>query len=210
MSPWLESVDFYCERLDPSFWAEPWNALSNLSFLIAGGLSLYRFSRTPGTPRAVWLLGWNVVLVGIGSFGFHTMGTRLAQLGDLLPIFIFMVFYLGYALRTVFNVAWGPIFAGLTVFFALTIGFEFTPLKGVLNGSLMYIPSLFALAGFAGAARARPEVSRNFALAAMIFGVDVLLRSIDQAVCPFFPWGTHFLWHTGNGLLLWWLLRIIS
>lgn len=28
-------VDIYCERLGPSFWAEPFNAVTNASFLIA-------------------------------------------------------------------------------------------------------------------------------------------------------------------------------
>jgi hypothetical protein len=29
------SVDIYCERIDPGFWAEPVNALTNLAFLLA-------------------------------------------------------------------------------------------------------------------------------------------------------------------------------
>jgi hypothetical protein len=36
---WSTPVDLYCERTDPSFWAEPINALSNLSFLLAAWLA---------------------------------------------------------------------------------------------------------------------------------------------------------------------------
>ena len=31
-----ETIDIYCERLDPSFWAEPINALTNLAFIAVG------------------------------------------------------------------------------------------------------------------------------------------------------------------------------
>ena len=32
---WSTPVDLYCERLGPSFWAEPVNAFSNAAFLIS-------------------------------------------------------------------------------------------------------------------------------------------------------------------------------
>jgi hypothetical protein len=32
---WSIPIDLYCERVSPSFWAEPVNAVSNLAFLIA-------------------------------------------------------------------------------------------------------------------------------------------------------------------------------
>jgi hypothetical protein len=35
------------------------------------------------------------------------------------------------------------------------------------------------------------------------------LRTFDRALCPFLPFGTHFLWHVLNGLVLFLLLRIV-
>ncbi len=32
---WFQAVDIYCERTSAAFWAEPVNALSNLSFIAA-------------------------------------------------------------------------------------------------------------------------------------------------------------------------------
>ncbi len=45
----------YCERGgDPSFWAEPLNALSNGAFIIAGLIAAWQLARSPRTrPRAV-------------------------------------------------------------------------------------------------------------------------------------------------------------
>ena len=32
---WGEPIDLYCERTDAGLWSEPFNALSNLGFLLA-------------------------------------------------------------------------------------------------------------------------------------------------------------------------------
>jgi len=46
------------------------------------------------------------------------------------------------------------------------------------------------------------------AVAAALFATSLTLRSIDQAVCGAVPTGTHFLWHTINGILLFVLMAI--
>ena len=45
---WSQPVDLYCERLDPSFWAEPLNAFTNLSFLIAAAIAFVQWRRAGG------------------------------------------------------------------------------------------------------------------------------------------------------------------
>ena len=85
MTNWFDSVDMYCERLDPSFWAEPFNALSNLSFIVAGFL-LWRLR----SPRSK-LIATLVILIGLGSFSFHTFANRLTGLIDVLVIAIYLV-----------------------------------------------------------------------------------------------------------------------
>ncbi len=53
----------------------------------------------------------------------------------------------------------------------------------------------------------REAVGRALLVAAAVFAVSLLFRSIDLAVCGFWDIGTHFLWHTLNGLLLFLLMR---
>jgi hypothetical protein len=43
--------------------------------------------------------------------------------------------------------------------------------------------------------------------AAATLAVSLVFRSIDMAVCDAVPLGTHFLWHSLNGLALYLLLR---
>ena len=61
MNTWFNSVDIYCERLDTSFWAEPINAITNLSFIVAG-LFIWRLR----TPRSN-LMAILMILIGLGS-----------------------------------------------------------------------------------------------------------------------------------------------
>ena len=42
---WTAPLDFYCERTSAAFWAEPFNAVSNASFLVAAALLLVRLGR---------------------------------------------------------------------------------------------------------------------------------------------------------------------
>ena len=83
LDPW-EQVSCYCERgYDPSFWAEPLNALSNIAFLIAAVMA-YTDLRTARPERGsgmVVALILAVMAVGVGSFVFHTFATKWGRAG---------------------------------------------------------------------------------------------------------------------------------
>jgi hypothetical protein len=99
---WTEKIFAYCERAgDPQFWAEPFNAISNLAFLIAAVLAAFYLARTAdaATRRVEWTLVVIVFIIGVGSFLFHTTATRWASVADTAPIGVFMIAYLGYAMR---------------------------------------------------------------------------------------------------------------
>src|SRR5262245_60127910 len=91
----------YCERgLDPTFWAEPLNALSNLGFILAGVLALRELMARPaGEGKAIrYALVVLVFIIGIGSFLFHTYAEPWAATADVAPIGLFMLAYFAYAL----------------------------------------------------------------------------------------------------------------
>jgi hypothetical protein len=50
-------------------------------------------------------------------------------------------------------------------------------------------------------------VRRGLAFAALLFAISLTLRSVDMALCPAFPLGTHFAWHILNAAVLYILLR---
>ena len=53
----------------------------------------------------------------------------------------------------------------------------------------------------------REEAGRALLAAATIFAVSLAFRSIDLAVCPRWPLGTHVAWHGLNAVVLFLLVR---
>lgn len=207
---WTRAVNSYCERTDPSFWSEPVNALSNASFLVAAVLCwrMLEGRRDPGARLLVGMLA----AIGIGSFLFHTVAQVWAMAADVLPILVFILIYVHLATVRFFGL---PVWAGLAAAAAyLPVSAVMSGLVerlvGPLNGSAGYLPVLLLIAGYALALRRRtPDTARSLAVGAGIFAVSLGFRTIDAAVCPAFPLGTHFLWHILNGLLLGWMIRTL-
>jgi len=203
---WSAPVDLYCERLGPSFWAEPVNAVTNASFLIAAGAAFHLWRRHGRGDRPVLVLIAVTFSIGIGSFIFHTVATRGAALFDTVPIAVFIYGFLWLALRRFLGLS-APAAPALVIAFGLlSYAVGLLVPRGALNGSHAYLPALAALLIVGWLAEA-PATRRRLLSAAAVFAVSIVLRSIDQTVCHAFPLGTHFLWHGLNGLVLYLLLR---
>ncbi len=225
---WASQVFRYCERGgDPAFWAEPLNALSNAAFLLAGCLAAVTLRRrtTLVAAWAEWLLVGLVAIIGIGSFLFHTFATRWAALADVAPIGLFMLAYLGYALRRLLHLGWLGTSLGLIVFIAaLRVAGDVTCQRGgliglaeaargpCLNGTIGYLPAWLAMTGIGAVLWARADRAAPYLLAAAgVFLVSMALRTIDLDVCDLTRLGshhrgTHFLWHICNAATLYLLL----
>lgn len=203
---WFDPVDNYCERLDSSFWAEPLNALSNLAFIVAGLILLRQWRKTPGREMIGLLLAVNVLVIGVGSFLFHTFANRWSALADVLPITVFIHGYLAVALRSFLGFRWWQAVAVTAVFFAAS------PLVGaaiatVLGSSAFYVPALLAIFAVAAASRNRP-VAASLRNAGIVFAISIVFRALDMPLCEGLPKGTHPFWHLLNGIVLFLLVRL--
>ena len=219
MSDWSRQIFAYCERaLDPAFWAEPLNALTNTAFLLAAAAGLYQWLRAPRPRRRVDLvLILVVVIIGIGSFLFHTFATRWAVLADVLPITLFMLAYLVYACRKYLAWNWLASIIALVLFAIALTQFEYAfRCNGgpCLNGSLGYVPALFILLVFGALLhRSGHPAGMSLIVAGLVFAVSLAFRTVDREICELTdlfgtgPLGTHFIWHTLNALVLYLLLR---
>ena len=202
---WSEQVDIYCERLDASFWSEPLNAISNAAFIIAA-LYCSAKARDEGRTDALTVLLVIILFaIGVGSFLFHTVATRWSGLADTLPIVLFILVYLFAATRRYLQASWFPAllapigFIGFAILFVKAWG-AYLP---SMNGSEGYFPVLVILIsyGLLLASKGHPAALGLIAAAALL-SLSLTFRSIDQATCGVLPFGTHFLWHIFNGLLL--------
>lgn len=225
-----EHVFLYCERgTNPELLAEPINALSNGAFLLAGLVGLQLALWRPREERTAdhILLPVLVLFIGLGSLAFHLYADRGTALADVVPIAMFMLVYLGFALNRFLGVPPGLtvlLVIGFTGIMALTgqvqcsdgavlLGAEAPGAKPCLNGSLFYLPALAAMIVIGLILSERGHKAAPWVLlAAAIFAVSVTLRSLDMALCDQAvidgrKVGTHFAWHVLNALALFLLLR---
>lgn len=198
-------LDLYCERTGPEFWSEPVNALTNLAFVLAGLWGVYEVRRR-GTGAFAEALAWWAVAIGIGSFLFHTFANRLTMWADILPIAGFTLAYTWLNLRRFVGMAWPKalaVFIGFYIAAAILTLLVPDWLREATNGSTGYLPPFLALIffGIVVIRSGNPAGWYNI-VAALMFCASVTFRAIDPVVCEAMPLGTHFLWHTINGLML--------
>lgn len=202
-TPANTAIDLYCERTSADFWAEPLNALSNLSFVVAA-LAIILLMRRSGAPagRPAAFLCFNLVAIGVGSFLFHTFANRLSMLADLLPIFIYQLVFLAFYARNVAGRKALAVGGLLLLFLVVNLGFGQLPPQW-LNGSLLYGGALLFIGGIAiyhhASGKREPAV---LYLAFAVLVVSLACRSLDLWICQWLPLGSHFLWHLLTGFVL--------
>jgi hypothetical protein len=200
---WFDSVDIYCERMSSAFWAEPVNAITNIFFIIAGILALRLWKNSAARSWETLVMALLILVVGAGSFTFHTVATRWAGLADVLPIAFFIHFSFGVFLYRVANAGLMASMLGVFAFALYSLNVpKYIPIE-VLNRSGQYVGAitlLFGISAYCYLARIRS--AKYFALAFIVFAISLTLRSLDMAVCESFPVGIHFMWHVLNSVVM--------
>ena len=199
-------LDGYCERIDPSFWSEPVNAITNAAFLIA---ALYMWHRSRGLPNAQALCAV-LFAIGVGSFLFHTYATTWAAIADVTPIAVYVLLYIFLATRDFWGqntlTSLGAVLLFFPYAYVTVPWFEMLP---ILNVSAGYgpVPLLILIYAF-GLRNRAPETARGLAIGATIILISLTFRSLDMPVCENLPLGTHFMWHILNGIALGWMIEV--
>lgn len=205
----LRNIDLYCERTDFSFWAEPLNAWSNLFIFAAGIIGLCITRRIADTANKSYVTSLSLIaaITGIGSFLFHTFANMWSYWSDVIPIFAFMLVYLYYACRRIYQLSSIVSFVICVCYLALSLWLDQSFLRTLLNGSVSYFPAFCVLFGTGlYLVQKKTSTGRQYLLASFVFLVSLTFRTLDNQFCSSWVYGTHFLWHTFNGLLLWALI----
>ncbi len=206
MEPTLLGI--YCERTGPGLLAEPLNAASNGSFIIAAWAA-WRLAggwgRLSAGLRTLLALSTSV---GIGSGLWHTLATPSAMILDVVPIFLFIVWFLWLYARNVMRMPTPLALASMAAFVGAS--YYAQGFGDLLNGSVAYAPAFFAVLAL-GAFHARERSAARYALlgAAAAYALALGFRAIDQEICSAFPIGTHFLWHSLTGLTAYLAMRTL-
>jgi hypothetical protein len=203
-----DMMDAYCERVGPGLLAEPLNAVSNVSFLLAAWAAWVLATRTGTLSAGVRMLIALAASVGIGSILWHTYPVSLTLIIDIVPILIFIMWFIWLYTRNVMGMR--SLFAVASVAAFLLATFLAIPYSGVLHGALVYTPGLIVTLVL-GVFQAREGTVARFTLlaAAGVYAAALFFRTIDNEVCPVLPIGTHFLWHLLIGLVTYLAMRAL-
>lgn len=204
-----DQVNNYCERMGPEFWSEPLNAVTNVAFIVAAIAAFVLWRRKTPDDMATLFLIAVILLTGIGSFLFHTFATKWASLADVIPIAIFIHVYLLFALRRFLDVHWVVSICFVIGFFVLSpmVGEVWAP---VIGSSAAYLPALLALLVVGAMFYQRDKRLGGEVLAiGALFTLSLVFRMLDDPLCAQWAFGTHFLWHILNSIVLFALLRVL-
>ena len=210
MEELTQFVDNYCERTAPGLMNEPLNALTNLAFLVAAVVIWQQL----GKERRPITVALTVVLfvIGLGSGLFHTFATRWAGISDVLPILAFILLYIYGATRHILLM---PVWMSLG---ATVLSFAYAPLATMafsdlfpwLKGSAGYASVALLIVIYAVIARGKSVVtSQGLLIGAGLLAISIGFRTADYYVCGFVPFGTHFIWHILNAIMLGWMIRVL-
>lgn len=201
-------MDAYCERVGMGLFAEPLNAFSNVSFLLAAWAAWVLATRTGALSAGVRALIALGASVGVGSILWHTYPTMPTLILDSVPILIFIMWYIWLYARNV--VGMRPPFAAASAAAFLLATLLAFPFAGVLHGALVYTPGLVVTL-LLGLYQARERSVERFTLLAAtgVYLAALFFRTIDNEVCPILPIGTHFLWHILIGLVTYLAMRAL-
>jgi hypothetical protein len=198
--------DEYCERIGFSLLAEPINAISNLSFIVAAWAA-WRLAKRTGTLTT----GVKVVIAlagatAIGSMLWHTLANTWSLYLDVIPIVLFMVGFLWLYVRKVMGKGAG--FAALSVGAFFVSAVLVKPIGDAIHGAPSYLPGLLVVLvlGLYHAIQQKPSRFTLLAAAGTYF-TALFFRTIDDELCHYMTIGTHFIWHTLIGLVTYLAMR---
>ena len=203
-----QSIDIYCERVSPEVFSEPINFFTNLAFWVAFFLLFKKYNKK--NYEHVHLRIYSLILIflvfiiGTGSFLFHLFGNLWSLLADTVPIMIFIILYLYLAIR--FYLEQTQVISAFSIFLFLFLNYSLSYF-GIeeISSYLMALFSMLIVACIAYRKNKR-DISYGLFLSSLIFMVSLGFRQLDLFTCAQFSYGTHWIWHILNSILLYTLV----
>ena len=202
----MQQWDEYCERVGFSLLAEPLNAISNFSFIIAAWAAWVLAKRTGTLSTSVKVLIALAGSTGIGSMFWHTFATSWSLYLDIVPIALFMMAFIWLYTRNIMGKSQG--FAALSVGALVLSAVLVKPIGDAVHGAPSYLPGLLAvlILGLYHAVKRKPSRYTLLAAAGTYFSA-LFFRTIDLELCHYMTIGTHWIWHSLIGLVTYLAMR---
>lgn len=200
----------YAEFHPEQIIVEPWNALSSVFMMLP---AIYWLCRYRKNADQNWFFLFAITMVflgGLGSTLFHAF--RMSTVFLILDVLPSALLTLSLAIYFWIKILpkWWHVFLILVPVFALRV-LLFNQLGGHLGINLSYAISGLLVLVPLGVVLKRTNFKGLTAMVLVLFSfaIALLFRQLDVHYFPFFPQGTHFLWHlfsaVGSFSMLWYL-----
>jgi len=201
-------IDLYCERTTEGLFAEPLNLVTNLGFILAAYFLFKIAARHNKLAPSIKILILLTIAIGQGSALFHMFANRFTQILDVIPIFLFQIIFLVVYLRHV--VGQSSRNEILLCSFFILMSILSTQFSQTLNNSLSYAPSLLSLLGIGVyQISTKKKFANHILIAAFLFFIALIFRTLDPLLCNYFPIGTHFMWHILNSIVIYLIMKVL-
>lgn len=204
----------YCEQALSAGVFEPINTLTNLFFVAAGILLFIRLRRNERLDlKGIWFSSL-LIIIGFGSYAWHFQRTNFNLMADSIPIGLFVLSYLYFYLARITN----KLLNRLLLFFGFFIYTFFVNrvlnevAKGGFfeNGGLSYTITLsYFLFLQIYTYFFKPELLKKSLVIVMLFFTSIVFRQLDLKLCELLGFGTHFIWHILNSIVLYLFVRLL-
>ena len=204
----------YCEQALSSGVFEPINTLTNLFFMVAGILLFVRLKKKGLLDlKGIWF-SCLLFFIGVGSFAWHFQRTDFTLMADSIPIGLFILSYLYfYLVRATYKLLYRLLlFFGFFIYTPLMIRLfnEFATTGFFDNGGLSYTIALsYFLILQIYTYFFKPELLKKSLIIVVLFFTSIVFRQIDWRLCELIGFGTHFIWHIFNSIVLFLFVNLL-
>ena len=201
----MESSFFYCERTSLYLFSEPLNIFTNFFFIF---ISFLLFKDKSVKNKLFSII---IFLIGIGSLSLHAIPNNFTGFLDVFFIVLFIFYYLLNIYKYLNIKKYTSI--SLSILFIIIcylFGNYFS--ASLLASSSYYFPIVIHLYLIYFYLLINKRVYKQynyFLIIALLFSFSLLIRTIDKNLCNINAYGTHFIWHITNSIVLYLLVKFL-
>jgi len=193
---------------------EPVNVITNIFFIVAGLMAIKKMKILGNLKPQnfdIILLSIIMMSIGIGSAFYHFKPNALTLNLDVLPIALFIHIFLISVLLRVFKTSILNTLVLFILFVGAGVASEIYFDRGILNGTIMYIPTYITLLLILLALKRNKDWEYDSLLVTtFIWTASLIFRTIDAEACvQTHGIGTHAIWHILNAVVLYRLVSIL-
>lgn len=201
----LESLTLYCEV--PHFHGtfEPLNTITNIFYFVVA-VWVYLQKDIPQNIKIYFTTTLTALFVG--SFTYHFFRHEITLWMDIIPIVFTLLGIIYFEFSNFFKKILIPFVGFILSFIALFLALQQMNLfpNGHPEFYLTIIIFWMGLLLLFWHQKNFKKLKWYF-LGLITFGIAFFFRQIDYSICSQIIFGTHFLWHICNALMLFFLLR---